>query len=205
MKKGFTLIELLIVVAIIGILAAIAVPNFVNARVRAIIGRSVSDIRTIAQAIEMYRLDTNHVPFRHPGWPSGCKDDACSSTYNLAPLTSPIAYLSSIPFDPFFSAPGTNATDDRGDGLPRGWYLYVGVKSSALSKDDLHGAWRVWGFGPDLSRQSWPIRPYDASNGLNSKGDIIASEKTGFLTDDLSHKANVSISTDVEDQFIYNR
>jgi len=61
-RKGFTLIELLIVVAIIGILAAIAVPNFLNAQVRAKVARAVSDMKTLETALEMYRLDTNGFP-----------------------------------------------------------------------------------------------------------------------------------------------
>ena len=54
---GFTLIELLIVVAIIGILAAIAVPNFLNAQLRAKIGHVQAEFNTCKTAFEMYRLD----------------------------------------------------------------------------------------------------------------------------------------------------
>ncbi len=62
MEKGFTLIELLIVVAIIAILAAIAVPNFLEAQVRAKVSRAKSDMRTIATALESYASEYNAYP-----------------------------------------------------------------------------------------------------------------------------------------------
>ncbi len=61
-RYGFTLIELLIVVAIIGILAAIAVPNFLNAQVRAKIAKAESEMHSIITALESYRIDNNIYP-----------------------------------------------------------------------------------------------------------------------------------------------
>ncbi len=60
--KGFTLIELLIVVAIIGIIVAIAIPNLLNAIQRAKQRRSMGDIRTTATAVESYAVDFNRYP-----------------------------------------------------------------------------------------------------------------------------------------------
>lgn len=61
-QKGFTLIELLIVVAIIGIIAAIAIPNLLNAINRGRQKRTMADIRSIATAIEAYTVDNNFYP-----------------------------------------------------------------------------------------------------------------------------------------------
>jgi general secretion pathway protein G len=61
-QKGFTLIELLIVVAIIGIIAAIAIPNLLNAIDRGKQKRSMADIRSIGTAVESYAVDNNFYP-----------------------------------------------------------------------------------------------------------------------------------------------
>ena len=60
--KGFTLIELLIVVAIIGIIAAIAIPNLLNAIDRGKQKRTMADMRSIGTAVESYAVDNNVYP-----------------------------------------------------------------------------------------------------------------------------------------------
>ena len=61
-SKGFTLIELLIVIAIIGILAAIAIPNLLNAVQRGKQKRTMADMRTLATALEAYHVDNSMFP-----------------------------------------------------------------------------------------------------------------------------------------------
>lgn len=106
MKKGFTLIELLIVVAIIAILAAIAVPNFLEAQTRSKVSRVKADMRSMATALESYAVDHNAFPRCHrfgvatamgltgadiPPWPG-----------ILERLSTPVAYITTVNFrDPF--------------------------------------------------------------------------------------------------------
>jgi type IV pilus assembly protein PilA len=59
LKKGFTLIELLIVVVIIGILAAIAIPKFANTKEKAYVASMKSDLRNLITAQEAYYADNN--------------------------------------------------------------------------------------------------------------------------------------------------
>ena len=61
-EKGFTLIELLIVVAIIGIIAAIAVPNLLTAIQRSKQKRTMADLRAIGTALGSYQVDYNKYP-----------------------------------------------------------------------------------------------------------------------------------------------
>src|SRR5438067_11596444 len=62
-KKGFTLIELLIVVVIIGILAAIAIPKFANTKDKAYVAAMKSDLRDLATYEEQYAADNNGAYF----------------------------------------------------------------------------------------------------------------------------------------------
>ncbi|MCB2156524.1 type II secretion system protein GspG [bacterium] len=104
-RRGFTLIELLIVVAIIAILAAIAVPNFLEAQTRSKVSRAKADLRTLATGLESYRVDNNNYPYcenigNTPWLPPGGTPRS-STTEKPGGLTSPIAYLTSLPNDVF--------------------------------------------------------------------------------------------------------
>ena len=57
MRQGFTLIELLIVVVIIGLLAAIAIPKFANTKEKAVVASMKSDLRNLASAEESYWVE----------------------------------------------------------------------------------------------------------------------------------------------------
>ena len=126
-KLGFTLIELLIVVAIIAILAAIAVPNVLEAQTRAKVSRVKADHRSIATALESYRTDHNHYPEQaapdSPTWPFATDPKAVyggeSPRHNAGNgaiawrLSTPVAYLSSTKStftDPFFTGFEVNST-----------------------------------------------------------------------------------------------
>lgn len=108
-KYGFTLIELLIVVAIIAILAAIAVPNFLEAQVRAKVSRVKADQRTIATGLESYYIDNNAYPPNDDGPWGGVPVNEGLGNLDpdraklLIPLSTPIAYITSSNtlIDPF--------------------------------------------------------------------------------------------------------
>ncbi|MCC6547429.1 prepilin-type N-terminal cleavage/methylation domain-containing protein [Candidatus Sumerlaeota bacterium] len=116
-RGAFTLIELLIVVAIIAILAAIAVPNFLEAQTRAKVSRVKSDARSLATAVETYRLDWNRYAPRTK-FPTGSFTGIGDVTIRadgleLGRYTTPIAYMSSLPVDVFERAvqPPNNLLD----------------------------------------------------------------------------------------------
>ncbi len=179
--SAFTLIELLIVVAIIAILAAIAVPNFLEAQTRAKVSRMKSDIRTLTTAIESYGVDNN-------GYPPHLKPDGSEILYpdRYIPLTTPIAYLSSIPpTDVFYK----NLIE--GQGGSGKWISWTNFRSfpdtHALTPAKNTHKWLLRSRGPDGINESNSVRNafmvyglsaapsflYDPSNGTISQGDII--------------------------------
>lgn len=177
-NKAFTLIELLIVVAIIGILAAIAVPNFLNAQIRAKIARCEADQRSIGTALESYRLDRN-------GYPYG---GATFATLGLDKLTSPTPYMSSLPHDAFefkfeVKAGGYGWFPEV---VPNYVYFYTKGGTAALSRDYFYNTgqlknpneaaprildqWQLRSVGPN--GQGDYALAFSPSNGLMSIGDI---------------------------------
>jgi general secretion pathway protein G len=85
-KPGFTLIELLIVVAIIGLIAAVAMPNLQSAMERGRQKRTMADMKALGSAFEMYSIDHNIYP---PGL-----TDADAGT--VGPYLSPM-YIQRVP------------------------------------------------------------------------------------------------------------
>ena len=136
-RRGFTLIELLIVVAIIAILAAIAVPNFIEAQSRAKVSRAKADMRSLATAIEAYAVDNNQYPvLRQDGsWGHGHKwceylyyGDTNAKYPGQPWLSTPIAYISDYPQQAFTMRKEQNQGHQ---GFQNFSYLFINFKGAS--------------------------------------------------------------------------
>jgi len=189
--SAFTLIELLIVVAIIGILAAIAVPNFLNAQIRAKLASTYASMKSIQTAVAQYQMDNNIPPIdRGP-------DAQTGETYIA--LTTPVAYLSSIAvFNDLFH---TQSEEDDAIYFAYGGPYHSGQLDDAARIASYKKAgisYFLFGLGPDRqSNWPWPNPEYglyslntpgqagpnqdggiffSPTNGLTSSGDIISTD-----------------------------
>lgn len=171
-NAGFSLIELLVVVAILSLLAAIALPNYLEAQTRSKVSRTKADLRTLAIGLESYHVE-------HKAYPQAA---AVFPSQRLRPLTTPVAYLTSLPVDPF----ATNSIVKV--------YLYGAMDLTAASR------WLLAGRGPDLRPSTDPIEfypgwreglfegadpdfnymIYDPTNGTVSWGDVYRSSDYQF-------------------------
>ena len=210
-QAGFTLIELLIVVAIIGILAAIAVPNFLNAQVRARVARGKADIRTMENVVQMYMLDNNNqrpIDCDDPGSGVYLGGLGCGSETNGAPsdikgvpefnfankfmsfsqlriFTTPIAYMSSTQMQDTFGARCAITYNTRYSGQAKQAESYT---FSLIGPDKMTGDWGFF-FSPGGNPDGLQYNP---SNGLTSRGDIFVSNV--FSDIDSNRKASGRIS-----------
>jgi prepilin-type N-terminal cleavage/methylation domain-containing protein len=196
---GFTLIELLIVVAIIAILAAIAVPNFLEAQTRSKVSRVRSDHRTLATALESYKIDNTKYPvdwstMTLQNWPAAArKHDSFCVRFALFPLTTPVAQLTSLPGSPFEVEGSLHGTQTFKYGFGQDY------GSEYVTQDYIHNwaanfftrnsqgqwvnglqpqthLWRLRDSGPDRYVDNEPIDQavqYDPTNGTVSRGDIV--------------------------------
>lgn len=194
-RTGFTLIELLIVVAIIAILAAIAVPNFLEAQTRAKVSRVRADVRSVATAMETYKIDTNKYP-PAADYPYAAMNGATltSQFSSRTPswLSTPISYLNTIPDDIFVPA-GTYTSPAQ-----KHWnrYIYFNYEewqsnnpssNTYKGRKEQTGGYLFYSFGPDKNDNQQAgtkggaqgtYTRYDASNGTVSWGNIIRTAKS---------------------------
>ena len=181
-RKGFTLIELLIVVAIIAILAAIAIPNFLEAQVRAKVSRAKADMRSVTNAIEGYFVDHNkYAPMTHTsGFQYG---NDTTNGYLRFNLTTPIAYITSKELiDPFaFQDKSSQDIEFYSYQVPRYYLAHGGGPYWTKVLESYYGEWRMCSAGPDRmysdrSIGNGPDRMYDPTNGTVSNGNIWRSQ-----------------------------
>lgn len=180
-KAGFTLVEILIVVAIIAVVAAIAVPNIMSANIRAKVSGVRSDMGSIAIALEDYRVDKRTYPVGYypgagydpdvigeAGQPfdgTGGNDsgnDAIGLGYLVYPVTSfNPTYLKRIPGDPF----NDNGEEDWPDGTSEAhnhhYCYFTGAKGSTGTRINgyrtegskkIADYWALASYGPDKKK-----------------------------------------------------
>ncbi|MGI9860043.1 prepilin-type N-terminal cleavage/methylation domain-containing protein [Moorella naiadis] len=115
-RRGFTLIELMVVVVIIGILAAIAVPQFMGQSDKAKKAKANADLKTIGSAIEMYYTAENGLPDPN-NWQSNLVNGKYLASVPKTPWNNDYGYSQItynpgnniyVPFTLYYQAPGSS-------------------------------------------------------------------------------------------------
>lgn len=166
-RAAFTLIELLVVIAIITVLVSIAMPNFLEAQMRCKVGRTLSNMRSIGTALEMYRQDWRRYP---DAYLAGIDYLAELNLHELDPLTTPVAYIKYIPDDHF--------KVDVAPYMNRAPIDYYNSKSfSLIPQSGGVPEWILTSYGPNrkLDYISRNIIVYSPTNGTRSGGDLMLS------------------------------
>ena len=147
-KSGFTLVEILIVVVILGILAAIVIPQFTDASTEAKTSSLCSDLQTVRSQIELYKIQHNDdlpgtysgVTFEEAMTQKSVQSGALSATGAFGP------YLQKIPSNSFISGDDTNdvsvgnATTGPVSGGD-GWYF--NTDTGAFNANDSSDHWKL--------------------------------------------------------------
>jgi type II secretory pathway pseudopilin PulG len=193
-------------VAIIAILAAIAVPNFLEAQTRAKVTRVKADMRSVATALEAYYVDFNSYPF--DGYSvSGTNAPEYNYWYLSKQISTPVAYFTTcILLDPFRQNIPTTGTGWQQNNLrytntESTWNTRFSGRTGRTTVSTLFpevmkefGGWRINGAGPDrtfgpygwIGVSTYPsgslALPYDPTNGTISNGDVIRTQlsPTGY-------------------------
>jgi type IV pilus assembly protein PilA len=109
-RKGFTLIELLIVIVIIGILAAIAIPKFANTKQKAVRSSMISDLKNLAGAQEAFYSDST----RYAGSYSSTRG---SNSVNFSPSQNNVLSITTGGTGSYWSATVTNTGYNSGSSV----------------------------------------------------------------------------------------
>ena len=172
-KSAFTLIEIIVAIAIISILAAIAIPRFLNARILAQISREQEDLTAISKSLIMYETDNASIPTSV----DPVNGFIISHFARLKPLTTPVLYMNILPMDIFRPE------------VPPSYLERCGWKKTSHYAIDFPGgldisffhthSWVLSSVGPaksrpDMSNGYGDEDRYDMSNGLYSLGSIIS-------------------------------
>lgn len=203
-RRGFTLIELLIVIAIILILISIALPNFLEAQVRAKVTRVHGDMRALDTALESYQIDYSMYPLPWDNGPGTYPTTGIYASHlkTTIALTTPIEYIThpemqdvfldgSTPLSQFYQF-GTGDRKDARKNQQRLNNINVGARWEAAYGSD---AWVIVSEGPNSGRGDhsgdevfgltrYPTGTtgitYSPTNGSGSLGDVFRHGPSGY-------------------------